>query len=287
MKYRLLALDLDGTLLGPDGRVSPANAAAVRRAQEAGVRVVPCTGRAWHESRAPLAALEGLDLGVFVSGASINHVPTGELHGDAPLPRDMALDLVRLLEDSPDAVLVFHEVQKAGHHYLVTGRGRLRENTRWWFELTRAIVRHEAEVHEGLMEHALRVGVAGGPGYLREAGERVAKRFGPGVAVHAFEAIQKPDPQESVHILEVFAPGVDKWSGLMRIAQRHGIEAGEVAAIGDEVNDLPMLRSAGCAVAMANAIPAALEQADHVTRANHEDGVAHAIDRLLAGEWGH
>ena len=114
---------------------------------------------------------------------------------------------------------------------------------------------------------------------LREA-------FGEKVLVQSFEAITNADPDQEVHILEVFAAGVDKWRGIDWVAYQHGIEPGQIVAIGDQINDLAMLKSAGCSIAMGNAVEAVKEVAGHVTLDCDEHGVAHAIRMLLDGRWG-
>ena len=91
---------------------------------------------------------------------------------------------------------------------------------------------------------------------------------------------------ESMHVLEIFGWGVDKWRGLRWLADQRGLDASQVAVIGDEVNDVAMLESAGCGIAMGNAIDAVKAVADRVTLDHHENGVGHAIQKLLSGEWG-
>lgn len=285
MKYRMIGIDLDGTLFNREHEVSEANLRAIQRAHDAGVLIVPCTGRAWNEARRSLQQVPGLREGVFVTGAAVNDVQTGELLDEAPLPAELALDLVNLLADAPDAVLVFREFTKAGHNYLVTGRGQLGDNTKWWFELTESVVHHAPDYSIEHMDHALRVGIAGGHVTLRESYQKVVDHFGDSVIAHAFAAVQKPDPDENIHILEVFAPGVDKWRGMVAVGQRHGIAPEEIAVIGDEINDVAMIRASGCGIAMDNAIDAVKAEARYVTRSNAESGVAHAIDQLMSGAW--
>jgi len=109
--------------------------------------------------------------------------------------------------------------------------------------------------------------------------------FGATLELQHFQAVQGPGAAQSVHILEVFASGVHKWRGLAWLARRHGIEADEIAAIGDEINDLALLEQVGCPIAMANAVEPVLRVGRHVTRSCDEDGVAYAIDKILDGEW--
>ncbi len=284
MRYRMIGIDLDGTLLDGLGLPGEPELEAIRGAVDAGVRVVPCTGRGWQESRRVLEHVPGIDLGVFVCGAAVVDVTSGNPVDAVMLDPRVAAALVECLRDEPDAVLVFREATETGHDYLVTG-GQMTPTTREWFELTGARVHEQSHVSVDDLRHTLRVGmiVTGDrlPGTMRKVEQALGNR----VLMHSIAAVQKPDPRRSVHVLEVFAPGVDKWRGLTWAARHYGIEPGEVATIGDEINDVPMLLGAGCGIAMGNAVESAKAAADRVTLSNREHGVAHAIEQMLAGKW--
>jgi Cof subfamily protein (haloacid dehalogenase superfamily) len=281
----MLGIDLDGTLLDGEGELSEANIDAVHRAQAAGVRVVPCTGRSWVEAHYLLEPIADLELGVFVTGAAISNIASGESIDLAVIEPHLALRIVELLFNEPEAVLVFSDRNEAGHDYLVTGRGELTPNTEWWFEFNEAKVRHRREVDEVALRHTLRVGMVASTARMRQIAPRIEAELGDEVLVHHFVAVQRPDPEESVDVLEVFAAGVDKWRGLRWLAAQDGTADDQIAVIGDQINDIAMLRNAGCGIAMGNATDAAKQAADFVTRTNAEDGVAFAIDQLLSGRW--
>ena len=285
MKYRLLAIDLDGTLLSPDLTISPANAAAIADARAAGCLVVPCTGRGWRESTTPLAAAPGFTVGVFNSGAAVVDMATGRALDLAAFEPHVVLDLIEHLRSLPEAVLVYQDRGRTGRDYLVTGDGELNANTRRWFtmnDLAVAEVRHPSvdDLH-----HSLRVGLVA-KGDRAFAVERdVIEHFGDVTDVHAFAGVPTAAAEDRVFIAEVFAKGVTKWRGLQYLMEQQGIAAAEVAVIGDEINDLAMLEHAGLAVAMANAVAPAKALADRHTRSNADDGVAHAIRHMLDGLW--
>ena len=161
MKYRMIALDLDGTLLDGGGVASASNLDAIARARAAGALVVPCTGRGWRESCGALRELtNGLAIpvpagqkpeiagapGVFACGSSVNDLGTGKALHTMGIAADLALELVRFLADMPDSVLVFGDLERAGYNYLVTGSGVLSPNTQWWFEATEVTVRYQKMV---------------------------------------------------------------------------------------------------------------------------------------------
>ncbi len=306
MRYRLLALDLDGTLLNEHGRVSPANRQAAQELRRRGVMVVPCTGRGWNESKDPVAAIFGrIDFtdgphrpasaaelaaataspGVFISGAVVADVHTGKAMDLAVIEPHLCWRIVQGLRDLPEAVLVFRELSMVGHDYLITGEGSLTAQTQWWFQRSGATVHFQREVTPDDLRHSLRVAVVAADHRMEIAKERVRAAVGDAVYFHSFEA-QQPEPKDVMHILEIFAAGVDKWRGIEWIAATHGIAREEIAVIGDEINDLTMMRSAGCGIAMGNAIAAIKACARHVTRDNRNDGVAFAIEKMMSGEWG-
>ncbi|MCX5662840.1 MAG: HAD-IIB family hydrolase [Planctomycetota bacterium] len=286
MRYRMIGIDMDGTLLDRRGRVSEENRAAIAQAQAAGVVVVPCTGRAWSEASPLLRDVSGLDRGVFVGGAAVSEIATGRSLDLAVFEPHVAMELVDALFHLPEAVLVFQDAALAGHDYLVTGRGELSANTRWWFEFTKATPVFKATVTQEDLRHALRIGIVSDTGRMEAVTRDMRERFASRVVMQSFAAVQMPGTTGAMHVLEIFASGVDKWRGLRWLADQMGIEAEAVAAIGDEINDVAMIQAAGCGIAMGNAVPAVKAVADHVTLDCAEAGVAHAIRKLLSGAWG-
>ena len=285
----MIAVDLDGTLLDGDGEISDTNLAAIRAAQSAGVLVVPSTGRSWRESRQVLSSFPLIDdgqVGVFVTGAAINNLATGQTQDISVIEPHLAMRIVERLRDLPEAVLVFRDAELAGHDYMVTGRGILTANTQWWFQDTGASVRFVDKPTLDDLHHTLRVGIVAVAEQARRVGRWIAEAMGDSVIVQSFEAIQQPEPAQSVHVLEVFAQGVDKWRGIDWIARQHGIDPARIAMIGDGANDLAAVEAAGCGIAMGNADDQVKAVADHVTGDCRDGGVAQAIDRLLSGDWG-
>lgn len=246
--------------------------------------VVPCTGRCWAESRRYLPQLTGLEIGVFVTGAVINLLPSGESRQVSTLGAATARQLVEHLAHWPEAVLVFCDRTRAGVDYLVCGSGDLTGNTQFWFDMNGLETRTVREPTEADLEHALRVGMVAPHSRMEEAVSGIRPELAEGLLIHHFDAVQMPDA-EPMSVLEVFDRGVDKWQGLLKVAVEHDIEPEAIAVIGDQINDLAMLRQAGCGIAMANAPDSVKQVARHVTRGNHEQGVAHAIERLMGGEW--
>jgi hydroxymethylpyrimidine pyrophosphatase-like HAD family hydrolase len=89
-------------------------------------------------------------------------------------------------------------------------------------------------------------------------------------------------PMEGVSVLEIFDPAVNKWQGVLHVARKHGIEPEQIVAIGDDVNDVPMIENAGLGVAMGNARPEVLAVAKRVIGTNKDEGLAEFLEELVA-----
>ncbi len=285
MIYRMIGIDLDGTLLDGNDRISNENLTAIAHAQKAGAYVVPCTGRGWREAKYILDRIPGLDMGVFVTGASVVDVASGRSIDLAIIEPHLAIEIVQLLQDELESVLVFQEAELTGCDYLVTGHGELEERSYRWFELTESRVRTKRDVTPKDLHHTLRVGMILSGDRVNVVTDKVKQHFGDRVFVHSFVAVPVVQPEDQRHVLEIFASGVDKWRGLSWIAAQHGWADHEVATIGDQINDIAMMVGAGCGIAMGNAADEVKYHARHVTRDNDRHGVAYAIGRMLDGEW--
>ncbi|MEO0474901.1 MAG: HAD hydrolase family protein [Planctomycetota bacterium] len=285
MQYRLIAIDLDGTLLCPEGNVSEENRAALHEAHEAGAMIIPCTGRGWGEAKHALASVPDSEVGVFNTGAMVCGLRDGSTHHSEAFESEVASAVVDLLCEGDEAVLVYTDPDATGYEYVVTGRGELTTNTRWWFEENGLRWVEQPVMERSVLEHVVRAGAMAVRARADEIGELVDVRLPGRTSFHAFEAVQEPDFDEPMFILECFKRGVSKWTGIQHIARQYGISADEIAVIGDQINDVPMFEKAGCAVAMGNAIPVIKETAHYHTLKNDEHGVAHAIKKMLAGSW--
>ncbi len=290
MKYRLIAIDLDGTLLDHHGRISKENLEAVARARATGALIVPCTGRSWAEARGPIAQLKAAgrddhDTGIFVGGAIVTRLTDGSTMNSADMQSTLASDLVEHLYHGPEAILVFRDANRAKHDYLITGKGKLSANSRWWFEHTDVRIHIQNPITPEWLTHTLRIGVVTTTPRMRIIAASLTPRFDGRISFQSFAGVQQPDDPDTMHVLEIFNSGVDKWRGIQWLAQTHNIPIDQIAAIGDEINDVVMLKNAGLSIAMANAVPESKAVAKQHTLSNKENGVAHALDKILAGEW--
>jgi len=288
----LSALDLDGTLFDPSGSISQVNLDAIQRAKDAGIEVVICSGRCRSEMTGQLNGLTVEGPIIIAGGAMIIESATGETVYRSLMERALVHRLVGFFEQESDhAVLLLKDCWSTGVDYLIVGDGQLDPASVWWFENMPVAVERVATIEDDPNpEHTVRVGTVGPSHAMRPLAEVVCGAFSSEVFVHHFPAIKGsgggPGKLDgSVHLLEIFSPGTNKWTAIEALAEQRGVPVERVGAIGDEHNDRSMIEHAGLGIAMGNAIDSIKAVADRITERNDEDGVARAIDRILAGEW--
>src|SRR5438045_6225527 len=125
--------------------------------------------------------------------------------------------------------------------------------------------------------HTIRVGIVAAREDVRQTTLSLDEAFA-GRIVHQ----SLYGPAYGVEVLEVFDPAVNKWQGILHVARHHGIAPEEIVAIGDDVNDIPMLRNAGLGVAMGNASPEIQAVAKRVIGSNAQEGLAKFLEELVA-----
>lgn len=274
--YRMIAIDLDGTLLAPDGTVSPRSKAAVQRALRAGLLVCFATGRNWTESQTVLDAVAHYDTAVFVGGAMV--IDTKQrmtLHRTAMQP-DLAREVCKAIETLGHAALTLQDTQQAGVDYLATADVELNQATRDWMEVTRTAVKRVADLAAYSHEHTIRIGIVAEKHECDSVHKVLKERFGERILCQILYV-----PTYQVEVLEVFDPAVNKWEGVQHVARLHNIRPEQIVAIGDDINDLPMIAGAGLGVAMGNAKPAVQAIAKRVIKRNDEDGLAEFLNELV------
>ncbi len=266
---RLIATDLDGTLLDTKGAISPRNAEAIRRARERGVIVCIATGRV-HATCAPFHKALELDTPIIaVNGAWIQH---GErILERHPLPQDAFEDGLRIAEKREVAPMAIIEDKMA---YLTEDKRSLDlllgfyEDRSCFMELM-----SRAEMIERVkMSGCERLSFIGSDtGVLTKLRAELADRFSGQLEVSSSWATN----------LEIGKAGISKGYAVERLAALFRFERDEVMALGDHDNDVSMLRYAEYSVAMGNACEEAKAAARYVTGTNAEDGFAEALERFV------
>ncbi|MFI6563995.1 Cof-type HAD-IIB family hydrolase [Streptomyces sp. NPDC050534] len=270
---RLIATDLDGTLLRDDKSVSPRTVAALAAAEQAGIEVFFVTGRPARWMDVVSDHVHGHGLAICGNGAAVV-----DLHGGPgahrfvkvrELARDNALDAVRLLRDAAPGTMYAVE-QTYGFH-------QEPEYPKLHMELPDHLAPAEellAPDGPGGAEPVLKI-LAYHPSLDPDAFLTTAR-----LAIGERASVTRSSPSA---LLEISGPGVSKASTLALCCAERGISHEEVVAFGDMPNDVEMLTWAGRSFAMGNAHPDVVAAASGRTVANNDDGVAVVIERMLAG----
>lgn len=266
---RLIALDIDGTLLTSRGEVTEGTVRAIHEARRRGVRVVLCTGRSAPEA-AWFIQRTGCDSrAVCLGGAAVMDADGARHLRRWDMAPDAAAQVLEALRGKGLACMVF-----AGEANLLDPYSDRFFRACYPFDsyLDSTVV--APDIEEYLSGHGLpltKIHARGDPMIFPPLLDRLGRI--PGLALTS----SGPDN------FEVVAAGVDKGRALCLLGREWGIPEAEIAAVGDSDNDLAMLRAVGCPVAMGNALPEVKAAAHMVTDSNDEDGAAHAILRLLNG----
>ena len=275
-RYRMIAIDMDGTLLAPGGGVTPRTKAAIHRALSKGLLICFATGRNWTESQVVLDAVEHYDTAVFVGGALVMDTKRGvALHRTLMQPK-LAAELCGFFESQGHAALALQDTTTTGVDYLISDGFQLDPGTELWMRIATKLTHRVPNLGTAPHQHTVRVGVVAVPTETARLAKELEKRFGDRIVYHSIAVMSY-----GVDVLEVFDPAVNKWQGLLHVAAAHGIDPADIIAIGDESNDLPMIRNAGLGVAMGNARPEVKAAAKRVIGRNDEDGLARFLEELV------
>jgi Cof subfamily protein (haloacid dehalogenase superfamily) len=276
MTYRLLAVDLDGTLMDPNGKLTDAAHQALAGAQDAGLEVVLCTGRRFRTTLPVLRALELEGRAVLNNGAVVKDIASGKtLHRDY-LPAELYPDVVALVREHGPP-LVYIDSYPDTTDILTEPNGKISPYQADYIERQAAHRRFVEDLVAAQRDDVILVSQMADLETLRPLEERVRQVLGARVKTHFLE-----NKSYGGHILEILSPSSDKWAALAQVAAAAGIPQPEIAAIGDDVNDIELVRRAGLGIAMANGAEETRAAADLVVRSNAEDGVVEAIERVLA-----
>jgi Cof subfamily protein (haloacid dehalogenase superfamily) len=275
MSYRLLALDVDGTLLDPQGTLRPAVQEAVMAVQARGLRVTLCTGRRFRTAlpiaqklgvREPLVVHNGALLKDPVSGNTLRqcYMPEDIYHQGLAFLRQLSTPMV-YIDAFHEQVDILTEALERAHPFQ---QEYLAENL--------AHCQVDSDIDAPPAHGVVMMSIMADPPSLHTLRETAMATFGTRARLNV---LANKNYQGS--ILEILHPDVSKWYALRQFAAQEGIAPEEIIAVGDDHNDVEMLRHAGLGIAMGNAVEAVQEAADHVTESNAEDGLAAALEHFV------
>ena len=267
---RLIAVDLDGTLLNDQKEMTPRTRAALEAASAQGVEIVPATGRTVAGLPADLLAIGGVHYAITANGARMMDLVTGQAVRELYIPRDKALAAYDILSKYDCLTDLFQDGQgytteanrAAAVRFVPDNLRAYVLNTRQTLPDLRTFI---AQQERGLEKLTIF--------FVDEAERQRAWAEVEALGVNVVSSLPLN--------MEINAAGVNKGTGLLALAQQLGLPASALMALGDGGNDTAMIQAAGLGVAMGNAFPEVKAAADSVTDSNKEDGAAKAIEEFL------
>lgn len=272
---RLVAIDIDGTLLDSRWQFPDRNREAIVAAVAQGVEVALVTGRMYGFAQ-PIIALLPCPVTAIVSNGALVRLSDGSTELRHLLPRSVARSVLSAAVGYRDNMALIFDRPLKGQ--MVFERiDRSDALRRAYVERNRAFVLEIEPLEEALTEDPIVVMVNGSVAAMRELAGRLRRL----PAAGSFSVNLTEYESRDVVFVDVLAAGCTKGATLAEWARRRGYARDEVMALGDNLNDVEMLEAAGLPVVMGNAVPALLERGWPVTASNDAAGVAEAIERYV------
>ncbi len=280
MDYKLLALDIDGTLLNSQSRLTERTILAVHEAKQAGLRVCLASGRRARTMRPFAERLGIMDPLVSLNGGAVVRPDNLEVLHAFAMPKEDSDPIARVLQEADIAAFatrnsaappdVFYQMAQASSEW---------SHLSSYIESQGAGIRLVHSLADETDWDPLRIYVAGEQGTTQRAMRLVLPLIDQ-TKIRVLHTMQ----YDGTYFLEMLPVSATKANGLRFLGEFYGVKREEVIAVGDQINDLDMLEYAGLGVAMGNAQPEVKAKADLVIGHHDEDGLAAFIEeKLLAG----
>lgn len=261
--YRLIASDIDDTLLHDDLTISDRNRQAIHAAVERGVIITLATGRMFPSAQKVARSLQLNVPLITYQGSKVKNLLDEQTLYERTVPPEVAAEVFRYAEKHKLHLQIYHD----DFLYALEDNEKIRRYAMVQ-HVDYRIVRDFSRFFEQPLTKML---VIDEPGRLEEIAAEWRELFGD----RAYVTKSKPE------YLEVLHPEGTKGSALKYLASRFGIDMSEVIALGDSWNDHDMIEIAGLGVAMGNAVDTLKAIADYIAPTNNEDGVAHVIEKFV------
>ena len=272
---KLLAIDIDGTLLDSRHQLPPANLQALRDAHESGVEVILVTGRR-HRYAMSVAAMLGFDHWVISSNGAVTRSTQGELFHRDLLPSGSARALIAHMNAFRGQLVLTFDVDVRGA-IVIEELEAMSRSIRVWLERNMEYIEFVRPIEDALITDPVQAMFCGPIALMQQAESLLTDP-----AIRAQTTILKTQyDARDLCILDVLNRDCSKGHALKRWAAFKGLGPDEVMAIGDNYNDVEMLEFAGHAVIMENACPELKQNGWQVTLSNDQCGVAAVIEGIL------
>ena len=278
MPIRLIAIDIDGTLLDPKFQISAANLEALNRAHTSGIEVALVTGRR-HNFALPVANAIGFDVTLISSNGAVTRSSTGEhFHRDL-LPAPVAQRLLRYMVGFRSNTVLTFDRDGKGAIVLETA-DELNLSIQRWLEKNSEWTEFIVPLEDALTEDPVQAMFCGNIPKMSAVQKMLLDcDFG-----NQFTVLRTQYDARNLCIVDILNQDCSKGHALQRWTEHRGIPRDQVMAIGDNFNDVEMLQFAGLPVLMANACDELKQNGWTLTLSNEESGVAYAINQVLNPE---
>lgn len=264
-KPKMIAFDIDGTILNDRGELTPRTLAALRRAMASGIKLVCATGRMYPSALPILRQIGVTSPSVILNGAQIRNPVTHEVIYEQTLGRDLTREMLGFYRDNGWYIQLYHD-----DRLLVADDGD--ERCKYYESISKVkAIPLGGDFWKFDGASAKMLGISFDPDIYKIMFNKTNAAFSGKIYSAASQG----------RFIEFVHPEVNKARSLARAAELSGISRGDVLAFGDGDNDREMLAWAGVGAAMGNARDGVREQADIVVPDNNNDGVAATIENFL------
>jgi Cof subfamily protein (haloacid dehalogenase superfamily) len=272
---RLLAVDIDGTLLNSEFQISPADLEALRRVHADGVEVIVVTGRR-HKFALPIVEQLGLDLWVVSSNGAVTRSLSGETFHRDLLPAKTCRQLCRKMQEFRGNIVLTFDTEGKGAIALER-MDELTASIQRWLEKNMQYIEFVVPIEKAVTTDPVQAMFCGNIARMHQALDVLANDD---IAAD-ITVLRTEYPLRDLSIVDVLNQGCSKGHALERWAKYRGIPREQVMAVGDNYNDVEMLEYAGIPFIMGNASEELRSRGWNVTRSNAECGIAAAIEQVM------
>lgn len=275
-RYRLLAIDIDGTLVNSRDELTAATREALVQAGRAGIRVVLATGRRY--SRAlPLVAPLGLEVPLITAtGALVKDPRDHRTLYRAEFEPSLLRRMMHIVEQCGFDPVLYGDTFCQGFDFYIAGWQARTPELAEYLADNAASARVVAELFERPPLEVFAGFAMGTHAQMLELERTLHRLLGDRISTHVLRS-----PKYAGFFCELAPAGVNKWSAVRRLAEDWNIPVEAICAVGDDINDIPMIRGAGLGIAMGNALPEVKRAADRVAPTHDQDGLVEVVRWLV------
>ena len=277
-------IDLDGTFLDGQGNVPDINIQALNEVRAAEIEIIIATGRCFEECKHILDAINHCGVTIAAGGSALN-AQDGSTIDSKKMSIDIVAEVAGQIMQGGHRCLLLKDHNICGIPYVLAGDAPLHQASAWWFK---SLNIHFLEVDriedDPWPEDTLRVGAVANIDKLRPLAQKLETELKNKAKIQHWSAVTCSEATGStVHLLEVFAQSVDKWSMLERymICSGRRLDQQKVISIGDGLNDIEILKHSNRSIAMGNASDFVKSCADFIGEHHQDSGFAKAVERWV------